>query len=97
MHLLVEALNMHVISASWDLQYMSCLAESTRPKSFTLDVTALQKSGVLKNGEKVTKTGKLFYDTIKVRQVCSVIKCKLMLKSVVASAVHFTVEQSMPS
>ena len=67
MHLLLESLNMHVISASWDLQYMSCLAESTRPKSFTLDVTALQDSGVLKNGEKVTKTGKLFYDTIKVR------------------------------
>ena len=67
MHLLVEALNLHVISSSWDLQFMSCLAESTRPKSFTMDVTAMQRDGVLKNGEKVTKTGKLFYDTIKVR------------------------------
>ena len=67
MHLLVEALNLHVISSSWDLQFMSCLAESTRPKSFTMDVTAIQqRDGVLKNGEKVTKTGKLFYDTIKV-------------------------------
>ena len=32
-----------------------------------MDVTAMQRDGVLKNGEKVTKTGKLFYDTIKVR------------------------------
>ena len=70
MHLLVEALNLHVISASWDLQFMSCLAESTRPKSFTIDVTDLQNKGenILKSGQKVTKTGKLFYDTIKVPQ-----------------------------
>ena len=70
MHMLVEAVNLHVISSSWDLQFLSCLSESTRPKSAVLNINANMKEGgmrnIMCNGTKATKTGKLFYDTIKV-------------------------------
>ena len=70
MHMLVEAMNLHVISSSWDLQFLSCLSESTRPKSAVLNINANMKEGgmrnIMCNGTKATKTGKLFYDTIKV-------------------------------
>ena len=60
MHLLVEALNLHVITVSWDLQYLTCLAESSRAKIKMMDVTDMN------SGVTVTQPGKLFYDTIKV-------------------------------
>ena len=70
MHMLVEAVNLHVISSSWDLQFLSCLSESTRSKSAVLNINANMKEGgmrnIMCNGTKATKTGKLFYDTIKV-------------------------------
>ena len=70
MHMLVEAVNLHVISSSWDLQFLSCLSESTRSKSAVLNINASMKEGgmrnIMCNGTKATKTGKLFYDTIKV-------------------------------
>ena len=59
-HLLVESLDLHVITASWDLQFLSCLSESARPKTTAVDV------GGMKNGTQASKTGKLFYDTLKV-------------------------------
>jgi hypothetical protein len=62
MHLLAESLNLHVISTAWDLQFLKCLAESTQPKSSIVDVTEMR------SGDKATKTGKLFYDTLKVRK-----------------------------
>ena len=71
MHMLVEAVNLHVISSSWDLQFLSCLSESTRSKSAVLNINAtnMKEGGmrnIMCNGTKATKTGKLFYDTIKV-------------------------------
>ena len=60
MHLLAESLNLHVISTAWDLQFLKCLAESTQPKSSIVDVTEMR------SGDKATRTGKLFYDTLKV-------------------------------
>ena len=60
MQLLVEALNLHVISTSWDLQYLTCLAESSRSKLRPIEVTNMI------SGTTVTKPGKLFYDTLKV-------------------------------
>ena len=69
MHMLCEALNLHVIALSWDLQFLSCLAESTRSKSAVIAVTTNMKDGiqnVMGSGTRATKTGKLFYDTIKV-------------------------------
>ena len=71
MHMLVEAVNLHVISSTWDIQFLSCLSETTRSKSAVLNVNASTKDGSMRNimcnGTKATKTGKLFYDTIKVR------------------------------
>eukprot|EP00094_Tigriopus_californicus_P002786 TCALIF_02688-PA protein Name:"Similar to CCDC142 Coiled-coil domain-containing protein 142 (Homo sapiens)" AED:0.06 eAED:0.03 QI:0/0.87/0.77/0.88/0.87/0.88/9/28/508 len=58
-HLLVESLNLHCISASWDMQFMGCLSESSRSKTVALTVPTT-RSGTL-----VSKTGKLFYDTLK--------------------------------
>ena len=60
MHLMVEALNLHVIAVSWDLQYLTCLAESSRAKIKTIEVTNMV------SGTTVTKPGKLFYDTLTV-------------------------------
>ena len=60
MHLMVEALNMHVITISWDLQYLTCLAESSRTKLKNMEVTDMV------SGTNVSKPGKLFYDTLKV-------------------------------
>ena len=60
-HVLVENLDLHVITASWDLQFLACLSESTRTKTTTVDVQGM------KNGSQASKTGKLFYDTLKVR------------------------------
>ena len=59
-HVLVENLDLHVITASWDLQFLSCLSESARPKTTAVDVAGM------KNGTQASKTGKLFYDTLKV-------------------------------
>ena len=70
MHMLVEAINLHVITSSWDLQFLSCLSESTRLKSAIINVAANMKEGgmrqIMCNGIKATRTGTLFYDTIKV-------------------------------
>ena len=60
MHLMVEALNLHVIAVSWDLQYLTCLAESSRARIKTIEVTNMV------SGTTVTKPGKLFYDTLTV-------------------------------
>ena len=60
-HVLVENLDLHVITASWDLQFLACLSESTRAKTTAVDVQGM------KNGSQASKTGKLFYDTLKVR------------------------------
>ena len=59
-HVLVESLDLHVITASWDLQFLACLSESTRAKTTTVDVQGM------KNGSQASKTGRLFYDTLKV-------------------------------
>ena len=58
MQLMVEALNLHVISVAWDLQYLTCLAESSRTKIKPMNVTDMN------SGTMVTKPGKLFYDTL---------------------------------
>ena len=63
MHLLVEGLNLHCIAVSWDLQYLQCLAEASRAKTATVAVKGMP-SGVV-----ASKTGKLFYDTIKVKRI----------------------------
>ena len=60
MHLLAESLNLHVISTAWDLQFLKCLAESTTHKSMVVEVAEMR------SGDKATRTGKLFYDTLKV-------------------------------
>ena len=60
MHLMVEALNMHVITVSWDLQYLTCLAESSRAKLRAIEVTDMN------SGTSVSQPGNLFYDTLKV-------------------------------
>ena len=77
MHMLVEAINVHVISSSWDLQFLSCLSESTRTKSAVITVSPNMKEGgmrnIMCNGTKATKTGKLFYDTIKVEYLLKII------------------------
>ena len=59
-HVLVENLDLHVITASWDLQFLACLSESTRAKTTAIDVQGM------KNGSQASMTGKLFYDTLKV-------------------------------
>ena len=72
MHMLVESISLHVISSSWDLQFLSCLAESTRSKSAVIQVNPNMKDGIqtiMGSGTRATKTGKLFYDTIKVNGV----------------------------
>ena len=61
MQLMVEALNLHVIAVAWDLQYLTCLAEASRTKIKPLEVTDMI------SGTMVTRPGKLFYDTLKVR------------------------------
>ena len=58
MQLMVEALNLHVISVTWDLQYLTCLAESSRTKIKPLEVTDMI------SGTQVSKPGRLFYDTL---------------------------------
>ena len=60
MHMMVEALNMHVITVSWDLQYLTCLAESSRAKLKAIEVTEMN------SGTTVSQPGNLFYDTLKV-------------------------------
>ena len=65
MQLMVEALNLHVISVTWDLLYLTCLAESSRAKLKSMEVTDLI------SGTQVSKPGKLFYDTLKVSKVTS--------------------------
>ena len=60
MHLLAESWNLHVISTAWDLQFLKCLAESTQHKSAVVEVSDMR------SGDKATKTGKLFYETLKV-------------------------------
>ena len=63
MQLMVEALNLHVISVAWDLQYLTCLAESSRTKIKPMNVTDMN------SGTMVTKPGKLFYDTLLVSNI----------------------------
>ena len=58
---MVESLNMHVITVSWDLQYLTCLAESSRAKLKAVDVTDMN------SGTSVSQPGNLFYDTLKVK------------------------------
>ena len=48
-----------MIATSWDLQFLNCLAESTRPKSAIIDVEDM------KSGTVASKTGSFFYDTLK--------------------------------
>ena len=60
--MMVEALNMHVITVSWDLQYLTCLAESSRAKLKAIEVTEMN------SGTTVSQPGNLFYDTLKVIQ-----------------------------
>ena len=66
MHLMVEALNMHVITVSWDLQYLTCLAESSRAKLKAIEVTEMN------SGTTVSQPGNLFYDTLKVIQYAAI-------------------------
>ena len=76
MHMLVESISLHVISSSWDLQFLSCLAESTRSKSAVINVNPNMKDGIqtiMGSGTRATKTGKLFYDTIKVYGLLNVV------------------------
>lgn len=63
MQLVVESLNLFVVSSSWDAQFLHCLAESSRQKIATVSVKDM-RSGTL-----VSKTGKFYYDTLKVCQV----------------------------
>ena len=75
MHILVESINLHVISSSWDLQFLSCLAESTRSKSAVITVNPNTTDGIqtiMGSGTRATKTGKLFYDTIKVTMLLNI-------------------------
>ena len=66
MHMMVEALNMHVITVSWDLQYLTCLAESSRAKLKAIEVTEMN------SGTTVSQPGNLFYDTLKVIQYAAI-------------------------
>ena len=68
MHLMVESLNMHVITVSWDLQYLTCLAESSRAKLKAVDVTDMN------SGTSVSQPGNLFYDTLKVKMIFIVLE-----------------------
>ena len=54
---LLESLNLHVVSASWDLQFLHCLSEASRARTMAVHADEM-RSGTL-----VSKTGKLFYDT----------------------------------
>ena len=72
MHMMVEALNMHVITVSWDLQYLTCLAESSRAKLKAIEVTEMN------SGTTVSQPGNLFYDTLKVIQFAA--KTSLLTK-----------------
>ena len=51
---------MHVITVSWDLQYLTCLAESSRAKLKAVEVSDMN------SGTTVSQPGNLFYDTLKV-------------------------------
>ncbi len=53
-----------MVSASWDLQFQRCLAEASRAKT-----TAVRVEG-MRSGTVVSRAGKLFYDTLKVKK-CS--------------------------
>ena len=44
-----------------EFQFLKCLAESSQHKSSVVDVADMR------SGDKATKTGKLFYDTLKVK------------------------------
>ena len=74
MHMMVEALNMHVITVSWDLQYLTCLAESSRAKLKAIEVTEMN------SGTTVSQPGNLFYDTLKVIQYAAIKTYKYNVK-----------------
>ena len=74
MHMMVEALNMHVITVSWDLQYLTCLAESSRAKLKAIEVTEMN------SGTTVSQPGNLFYDTLKVIQYAAINTYKYNVK-----------------
>jgi hypothetical protein len=59
---LVESLNLHVISSSWDLQFLNCLSESVKAKTVAVNVDGMR------SGKQASKTGKRFYDTLKVNE-----------------------------
>ena len=63
MQLLVEGLNLHAVASSWDIQFLNCLSESSRQKNVVVEVSGMR------SGTVASKTGKLFYDTLKVRQI----------------------------
>ncbi len=62
MQLLHESLTLHVVSASWDQQFLSCLAETGKPKTAAVTVDTMR------SGTKASKAGTVFYDTLKVRK-----------------------------
>ena len=63
MQVLVETLNLHVVSSSWDVQILGWLSEASRAK------TAAVRCEEMRSGTVVSKTGRLFYDTLKVREI----------------------------
>lgn len=63
MHLMVEALSMHVITVSWDLQYLTCLAETSRSKLKVVEMPNMI------SGATVSQPGILFYETLKVSKI----------------------------
>ena len=56
-HIIIETLNIHVISAAWDILMTRCLAQSVRPKTQRI---------ILDCGSHASTTGKLFAETVNV-------------------------------
>ena len=56
-HIIIETLNIHVISAAWDIMMIRCLAQAVRPKTQRI---------ILDCGAHSSTTGKLFAETVNV-------------------------------
>ena len=62
-HLIIETLNIHVISTAWDTQMIRCHAHAVRSKTQRI---------ILECGSHASTTGKLFYETVNVSSIiCS--------------------------
>jgi len=63
LQVLVESINMHVVSAAWDLQFLHCLSEASRSRTTAVTVKNMR------SGSAASRAGKLYYDTLKVSSI----------------------------